>query len=150
MRPNQDDSDEERWLIDYALSHLTGEEVLDLITGNDHRSGGREGREALEFFVFDGIHFAITENSISHGHGPSRYGNAVANLLDDKPEWVIDQALASEKERWTGGFWDDETAEYVLEVLDLRAHYLDEDVQDEVDEIFEEFDVGYDRDVIGN
>lgn len=142
----EDFDDEYRSLLDYVRGYLTKEEIAELLTGAESfHSGGETGYEALRRWSLTGSFDSVTEYSVGHGHGPSRYGLSVENQLDEMPQHLIEDYLGIEKERWTGGFWEAETASYVVEVLLLKDEYTDEDVEDEITEIVNEYDLEYDE-----
>lgn len=146
--------DDEEWreefgeLLDTARQILTLEDIAEVLAGDTHLAHGEMGYEALRKCLLMGISESITANSISHGHGPSRYGRSVESTLEhaDYPDFLIDTALSSERDRWEGGMpFTSEDAAYVVEVLQLREQFLDEDNEGEITDLVTEYDLEYDE-----
>jgi len=147
LADDADDYDDEyHALLDYVRGYLTNREILELITGSSLHSGGRTGRDALRFFALDGVHKSITENSISHGHGPSRYASTVEYQIERLPNHLRGIALESEQDRWEGSLgFDEYEAGFVVEILILRNELMDEDNDTEIKGLVNEFDLEYDE-----
>ena len=134
-------------LLDYHLGFLTKQEVAEMLDGEpSHRTDGRRGYEALEFAAFEGVREAITENSISQGHGPTRYGKTVRQYLRNHPTWMQSRIIEGEFERWTGGLeFTDEQAWMHIELLELREEFLNADHGDDIHELVNDYDLEYDK-----
>lgn len=136
-----------RQALDYVTGYLTPLEILDVLNGEDIQSGSRIGFEGLRFWILEGVHESITEFSVGHGHGPSRYARAVDNRIAELPDWAADAALESEKERWSGGMeFTKDTAAKKVEILELREARFEEDHSEEIIELVELANLDYDVD----
>jgi len=133
--------------LDYTLGLVTPEDCAELMGGEpSYMTGGRRGYEALRFFILDGFQESITEFSVGHGHGPSRYASAVAQRINRLPETFVEPALQCELERWTGGLgMQPETAAKIVEIRMLMQERLDEDHSEEIRELVAEDDLEYDQ-----
>lgn len=132
--------------LDYILGHLTPRETADLLNGEpSFMTNGERGYEAARFFILDGIDDSITEWSVSQGHGPSRYAQAVKNRVTDLPEWLTRTVLNSELQRWEGGVLDPEQAAYLVEIHLLKEDILDEDHSETIKTLVREYDLDYDE-----
>lgn len=148
----EDFDDEYHDLLDYARGFLTEPELADLLTGDDNlKSAGREGRAALRFFALDGVSEGITETSISHGHGASRYGTVVERMVAKLPDHLQSVALESECNRWEGNMAFGATeANHIVEILQIAEDLCDEDKHDEITDLVNEFDLPYDEYIDGH
>jgi hypothetical protein len=140
-----------RDLLDWHLDHLTYREVADLVNGEpSYNANGERGFEALRFSLLDGVSNSIEEFSVHQGHGPSRYGRAVQQRVSDLPDWLQESVLDSEQQRWEGGAFDAEAASHLVQILELRQEYLDEDHEDDLVELVNEYGLEYDEYVEGH
>lgn len=143
-----EDVDEEyRELLDYHIRTIGYGDTADLLAGETHLSGGREGYEALRLAALEGFSDSITEYSVGHGHGASRYARAVENRLDDWfPDCLIEAALESERHRWDGAMEQTpDTAAKLVEVFMLMEDYLDRDFDEDIRYYVNEYDLEYDE-----
>lgn len=148
-----DEFDDEYYdLLDYARGFLIEPELADLLTGDDNiRGAGREGQAALRFFALDGVSEGITETSISHGHGASRYGTVVKRMVEKLPDHLQSVALESECNRWEGNMsFGSKEATRIVEILQIAEDLCDEDNYDEITELVNEFDLPYDKYIDGH
>jgi len=133
--------------LDYVLGLVTVDDAVELLHSEpSYMTGNRRGYEALRFFILDGMQESITEFSVGHGHGPSRYASAVEQRIQELPEHLLGTGLESELERWTGSFgMQPETAAKIVEVRLLMEQYLDEDHEDDIRYLVNEYDLEYDE-----
>ena len=144
--PDEEFDDRFEDCLDYILGLITRKEAAEVLDGESLDTNGERGYEAARFWVLDGIHESITEWSVGHGHGPSRYGRAVESRIEDLPTWLAESVLYSEKERWDGGLeLTEDAASNIVEILMLREEYLDEDNEDELRDIVQQYDLEYDE-----
>lgn len=143
--PDHDEWDAEyEDLLDVLLGYYTPKETAMYLAGEPrYMTNGERGFEAARFIILDGVSDSITEFSVGHGHGAGRYGRAIRSRVEDLPDWLAKDALESERFRWEGGFWDAETASYLVEILLAKQDILDEDHEEEIRELVNEYALGY-------